>query len=133
MRPPRWVVIHVLRSECGGALHVLDTRTIIGQLREWNKVWFGTDAAGVATAPVTDEGKTPIVRYRADYMRPLTEITELGTLHAFLRVHAARAAVALRELSEGDNLVLDNWRVLHRRTAFEGERVIRRLWLDDDG
>ncbi len=40
--------------------------------------------------------------------------------------------MTLKHLKEGEILVIDNLRSLHARTAFVGERHLRRLWIHDD-
>lgn len=128
--PPRWVIIQVLRAEGGGGLHVVDAAPLANEAGGC-EAWFGTERHGL-TAPVAGviDGRA-CIRYRADYMRPVSDrdAGALAAVHARVAELAARSSVSVGELAVGDCLVTDNWRILHRREAFSGTRVIRRLWL----
>jgi alpha-ketoglutarate-dependent taurine dioxygenase len=127
--PPRWICIQVLRADGGGALHVLDLDPLADELRRCPHLWFGTGQGGLVGPVVADGGARPVIRYRRDYMHALedTDTAKLAELHERVGAHAA-AAERVGELAPGDCLVIDNWRLAHRREAFRGERRIRRLW-----
>ncbi|MBP7608803.1 MAG: hypothetical protein E6Q99_09165 [Elusimicrobia bacterium] len=126
--PPRWVIIEVLRADRGGALHVFDAASLAREL-DSGTIWYGTELGGVFTSVVTEIDGRPCIRYRADYMHACDDPDRLAAVHARIARHAATSAIEIGELPPSSCLVTDNWRVLHRRAAFTGERTIRRLWL----
>lgn len=130
--PPRWVVVEVIRADSGGALHVLDGTQLSEVSQLGGYIWFGNDNGGVHAQIVSRIAGRPCLRYRADYMRDDQRGLTVNAAHASIAALAAINAVALGELPAGSCLVVDNWRVLHRREAFQGARTIRRLWLHGD-
>lgn len=128
--PPRFVIIQLLRREprIGGALHVLDTGPFLTQLPD-GRLLYGTDAGGVEASIVESRGRDLLVRYRQDYMREVTGGPGAEPIHQKFRELAERHSVRVGSLRPDDCIVIDNWRVLHRRESFEGERLIRRVWL----
>lgn len=126
--PPRWVAIQVLETEGGGALHVLDAQPIMDRLHGIY-VWFGTEHRGLHVPVISWIGDHQCLRYRADYMQIgiSGDVSALEAVHEEVRAFSANA-LTLGELPTGWCLVTDNWRVLHRREAFVGQRTIRRIW-----
>ncbi|MEV0640711.1 hypothetical protein AB0I77_38465 [Streptomyces sp. NPDC050619] len=131
--PPRWMVILVQEADSGGALDLLPAECLdSGPLTA--PVGFRT-AEGVLTAPVLEPvaGLAPgRLRYRRDRMTEAGDAGDLEKAHAAISAAAAHSTVSVGELRAGYGLLLDNWTVLHRRHAFTGRRVIRRLWLDPE-
>lgn len=133
--PPRWMAILVQEADTGGALDLLSAECL-DPVRLAAPVGYRAPD-GVLTAPVLE----PVpgvagpgrVRYRQDRMADTGDPDALAAVHEAVREAAARHTVPVGELRAGECLLLDNWTVLHRRAAFEGRRVIRRLWLDPAG
>lgn len=127
--PPRWVLIQVLQTDGGGALSLLDLTSFRTRLPN-ARFWFGQGHQGVE-APIFDKvGDLPLVRYRRDYMRALSaNENETIRIHGLIEEVSRDRALMLGELEPGCSLLADNWRFLHRRAPFVGERSIRRLWL----
>lgn len=126
-QPPKWVVVQLLRADKGGAIHALDCTEILALLPKEN-LWFGTTKTGTIAPIVSEEPPDVIVRYRRDYMRPLSSPEILTQADNLITQHAARRGVYIGELCEGDCLLINNSVMLHRREPFSGARVIRRLW-----
>jgi hypothetical protein len=129
--PPRWVCIELLRADSGGALHILDLRPIAEVLSAVGRVFFGRESVGIVGEMLERFDTCQVLRYRRDYTIPLSEpdATKLENAVNSVAIHAAAHAVVVGELSLGDCLITDNWRIAHRREAFRGERLIRRLWI----
>jgi alpha-ketoglutarate-dependent taurine dioxygenase len=129
--PPRWIAIFLKERQLGGDLQVLSSLPIACQAPHC-EVRFGSLDSGVTSAILTAHKGKALFRYRSDYMFSSPE--DQGILHAFdqlLRSHAETAAMNIDGFSPGDCLIVDNWTLLHRRRAFSGRRVIRRLWFGE--
>lgn len=126
--PPHFVVIQVLKCEAGGGFWVLDSRTLVGFPNE--ALRFGTSVHSIAACPLEKApGQERVFRYRRDYLvrDAMPECCE--ALDQAVCMAAAEHARRLGELPSGTTLVLNNWRMLHRRETFSGDRTIRRVWL----
>lgn len=127
--PPRWMIIQVLEAEQGGELEVADSRSFLAWMPR-GTCFFGCRGTGHTVDVVSATAKGTILRYRADYMRPVAGGVCFDALHEHMRSHLPAVSMHLGSLSVGDCLVLDNWTQLHRRRPFQGRRRIRRVWLD---
>lgn len=128
--PPRWVFILVLEADTGGAMQVLDTASWLSRLPS-AAFWFGRAGKGIAASLCSRAGDVSLIRYRRDYMEQLPGGVGPDVVHGIVQEEAEQHAVTVGELRPGTGLLLDNWRMLHRRTAFCGRRVIRRVWLGE--
>lgn len=127
--PPRWVVIQLLHSEGGGALSLLDASALCDRMPA-TQFWFGKNSQGVR-APVVDTTRDlRFIRYRRDYMHGVigADSEAAAAVHDLIERESNENAISIGELEVGYSLVVDNWRFLHRRAAFIGDRIIRRLW-----
>ncbi|GAA2339036.1 TauD/TfdA family dioxygenase [Streptomyces kunmingensis] len=130
--PPRWMAILVQEADEGGALDLLPTEFLDPARLSALVGYQAQDGTLTAPAlePVPGVARPGRVRYRQDRMTDAGNPMALADVHEAVREAAEQGTVPAGELGPGDCLLLDNWTVLHRRTAFEGRRVIRRLWLD---
>lgn len=125
--PPRLLAIVLVEAGPGGALSLLDARAALshdGGLREAarGEAFFGLNGRGVRTPAFVPRPPPGVFRYRRDYMEDAPQ-----ALHEAV-ARAASDAHELGELRRGEWLIVDNWRLLHRRGPFTGRRRIRRLW-----
>ncbi|MEU8033369.1 TauD/TfdA family dioxygenase [Streptomyces sp. NPDC049099] len=128
--PPRWMVIAVIEAEGGGGLDLLPAEHIDAAALGARASYLTPE--GVLVSPVLErlpDGQGERMRYRRDRM---VEVDGPGALESAHRAvdEAANQALSVGELRPGECLLVDNWRVLHRRRPFSGRRVIRRLWFD---
>lgn len=130
--PPRWMVIAVLEADGGGGLDLLPAELIDPDALAAPASYLTSQ--GMLVSPVleprSDGTGVNRLRYRQDRMLAAGDAAALDRAHQAVRA-AAHLAVAVGELSPGECLLVDNWKVLHRRRNFTGRRVIRRLWLDE--
>lgn len=129
-KPPKYIGIQVLKSEGGGKLELFDSNNIIN-IVDNSLCRFGTSENN-AIFPIkemTDDGL--IFRYRKDYMNFVDGQPETN-LHSLIENMSANNAISIGEMSVGDMLIVNNWRFLHRRAPFRGERTIRRLWIQKE-
>jgi alpha-ketoglutarate-dependent taurine dioxygenase len=128
LRPPRWIAIHVLEATAGGGLEVLPADLVDAEALA-TRAAFPTGGSPLRAPVLETTTEGPRIRYRRDLMTPGGDDPHgLDAVHAAVGA-AAPCSVHAGELKAGDCLLLDNWRILHRRRAFRGRRVIRRLWL----
>jgi hypothetical protein len=126
--PPRWILIQVIQAHEGGNLHVLDVGDLLPQL-DVGDAMFGQGEVRLQLPVVDAVGGVQFLRYRRDYMSPVPGGADLECIHALVEAHAEAHARCLGALGPMDCAVFDNWQTLHRREAFGGRRVVRRLWL----
>lgn len=124
-KPPRTVVIEVLEADSGGALSVLDLDPLAAVLAD-SRATCDDGAGEFAVALAEQFDGARCFRYRRDRMRPIDD--SLQRAHDAIE-RASSEAFELGALRAGNSLILDNWRVAHRRQSFDGRRKIRRFWL----
>ncbi|MDX2379783.1 MAG: TauD/TfdA family dioxygenase [Acidimicrobiia bacterium] len=139
---PGMLALHCLRRATGGASVVVDGLTVARRLATEDATsaemlrtteipgrYVGDGAHLVAWRPVLrhEHGRLAQVSYnhhdRAPFVLPEPEMTDV--YRALRRFHDLTARTELRyefTLEPGQMLLIDNWRVLHGRQAFAGER-----------
>jgi alpha-ketoglutarate-dependent taurine dioxygenase len=127
--PPHWIIIQVLQTEGGGQLEVVDAGPLLEEFPR-GECFFGREGIGQTAALVSYCDENPVLRYREDYMIPISGGLDLNALHSQLKNRLFPSSIDLGCLQPGECLVLNNWTHLHRRRAFSGNRRIRRIWLD---
>jgi hypothetical protein len=134
-RPARLQVLLCARAaRRGGASLLLDTRALLAEIADADPA-LHVDLHSVArTIPfVSGAVVGPTVSVRAGETwfshSPMPVDDDVGRR---LAPWLQRAATTERTLAPGELLVVDNFRVLHGRTAFVGERSLARLlvWTD---
>jgi hypothetical protein len=126
--PPRVMIIELIKAESGGETELLDVTPIKDEIDNitYN---YGKQDQYITADIFSDTDKGEIFRYRKDYMWPADKGVDASGLHVLLEAEAEKNALKLGGMQSGDILILDNWRFLHRRRPFKGERKIRRIWL----
>lgn len=124
--PPRWVAIQVLRADSGGEFELLDGRRMSESIPR-GEVAFGRRP--LLRSSVYTFGAAARIRYRRDYMHAVAGGASIAAIDGVVEAGAADATRVQPRLIAGDCILLDNWRLLHRRLPFAGVRRIRRIWL----
>jgi hypothetical protein len=127
--PPSYVLIQVIEADAGGELCLLDTAHI-SHVFSKEEFFFGKDENGVKSKIVSydENSQKTIFRYREDYMASLQPNSTLFNENRKITDYVAKAELKIGKLMPGEFLIIDNWRMLHRRRSFTGKRTIRRLW-----
>jgi alpha-ketoglutarate-dependent taurine dioxygenase len=138
--PSRYVLLHCWRPDpAGGGLNlVADVADVLARLADGERAdcarmrygWRGVEAPIVVAAP---GGAPPRVRFNMREALCLEPDPAAGDALLQRFAHAAEAAAIELPLAQGDCLVLDNWRVLHGRTAFapDSPRLLKRVGVDE--
>jgi|GEM_PF-3586333 len=123
--PPRYIAVIPLVVDGGGDIELLDS-DLIGEEKHSLKFFFGKRDES-CFFPV--HSSTGIFRYRKDYM--VGKDVDLQKINRSIERIADRS-IKISNLNMHDILLIDNWRMLHRRKGFTGERTIRRLWFSGE-
>ncbi len=125
--PPRWVALQILDSGEGGDIEILDVFEKIERVRKRCFI-YGAKGFGVRRQVVDQVRGMSCLRYRSDYMQEIVP----GSLEELDRciANASGGASRLVGMTANAIVVIDNWRVMHRRTAFTGDRLVKRFWFD---
>ncbi|MBL8665418.1 MAG: TauD/TfdA family dioxygenase [Candidatus Odyssella sp.] len=134
--PSRYVLLHCWRPDpAGGGLNtVADLADVLARLTDAERAdcvrlrysWRGVESPIVGAPP---DGGPLRVRFNVREAQCLERDTAAGDALAQRFAHAAEEAAVGLALGPGDCLVLDNWRVLHGRTAFapDSPRLLKRV------
>ncbi len=138
--PSRYVLLHCWRPDpAGGGLNtVADLADVLARLTDAERAdcarlrygWRGVEAPIVVAPP---GGGPPRVRFNVREAQCLERDPAAGDALAQRFAHAAEEAAVGLALGPGDCLVLDNWRVLHGRTAFapDSPRLLKRVGVEE--
>lgn len=154
--PPGVIVFHCLEASAdgGGASILVDGFAVAARLRETDPEAFallsrvplphrryiaGTADLQAETPVITLDARGTITAFRCNErtLTPLDLPAELiepvyRALQQLLTLVYSPEMKVEFQLQPGDALVFDNQRVLHARTAFEGQRHIRQCHVDRD-
>lgn len=139
---PGLLALHCLRQARGGATVVVDGLAVAGRLAADDPVsaevlrtveipgrYVGDGAHLVAWRPLLrhERGRLVQVSYnhhdRAPFVLPEPEMADVyRALHMFHDIASREALQYVFTLRPGQMVLIDNWRVLHGRRAFSGER-----------
>jgi alpha-ketoglutarate-dependent taurine dioxygenase len=158
-KPPRYLVLHgVKESECGGGLTTYcDIRPLLDNLpdeirdnlttKEYAFLCMdrqGNTIPGGIQAPILTHRKSlsPILRFSEnlirygqycidDYSQPTADISSIlltETIAKLYRLHSTAI-----QLAHNDLLILDNYRMLHARSAFKDhQRFLEAVWIEEE-
>lgn len=130
--PPSFILIQVLECSSGGEISLLDTISL-NPIVPNTSFFFGKNEKGIVSKIVSydEKNKKRIFKYRKDYMSSSENTEALEKFNQALASFSKNNEINIGELLQGELIIVDNWRMLHRRKEFYGERVIKRLWFFD--
>lgn len=128
--PPRYIIVEVIERDKGGALSILDCSRIDTDINQ--DFIFGNENHSISVPWKASYKGDVIYRYRKDYMKARTPENNslLNELHSAVESSFKENAINLGELDRTEYLIVDNWKMLHSRADFSGERTINRYWFD---
>ena len=140
--PSRYVLLHCWRPDPagGGRTLLADVEDVLARLTAPERAdcarlrygWRGVEGPIIAGMP---DGGPPRVRFnmREAHCRGNDRAAADALVRRF--AHAAEEAAVELFLAPGDCLVIDNWRVLHGRTAFapDSPRLLKRVGVEAAG
>lgn len=137
--PPATLLMQMVKPADSGGLTVLfDTQPVLSQDIELAKV-FCASTVTIRRASQASTSKLLLsvapgkyrISWRSDsLMTPTDEVTAEAMIrfkHYLLNYALSKTFI---HLQAGDVLIVDNFRMLHARTAFQGFRHLRRLWVN---
>lgn len=133
--PPKYIALQLLNPCEGGEIRIFDSALVSKHLT--NESYFFGQGDQKIVAKIQD--KSPdcslIFRYRRDYMISISnpKDSELNHFHEQLFNATQESSTSLGYIPLGKILVINNWKYLHMRGSFTGERTIRRFWFDYAG
>ncbi len=131
--PPKYIALQLLNPCEGGEIRIFDSSLVLKHLT--NELYFFGQGDQKIFAKIQD--KSPdgsfIFRYRRDYMTSISNDSELNHFHEQLFNATQKSSTSLGYLPLGKILVINNWKYLHMRGSFTGERTIQRFWFDYAG
>ena len=137
--PSRYVLLHCWRPDpAGGGVSLLAAaEDVLARLTPEEREgcarirysWRGVESPILAAMP---DSARPRVRFNVREADCLERPRAAGDALALRVAHAAEAAAIALPMEAGDCLVLDNWRVLHGRTAFapDSPRLLKRVGVE---
>ena len=131
--PPKYIALQLLNPCEGGEIRMFDSALISKYLT--NEAYFFGQGDQKIVAKIQE--KSPegsfIFRYRRDYMTSISNDSALNHFHDRLLNATQESSISLGYIPLGKILVINNWKFLHMRGSFTGERTIRRFWFDYAG
>jgi alpha-ketoglutarate-dependent taurine dioxygenase len=125
--PPEWIIIQVLRADSGGSIELYDTHNINKMVQ--NIIYkYGKPDQFIKKPLIELKEGDSIFRYRKDYMA--SDIENAQNLHTAIEESIEKNKIVIGELKDNEFILINNWRFLHRRNLFKGERTIRRIWIN---
>ncbi len=126
--PPKYIAIQLLKPCEGGEIRVFNSSHLNSKNLEM-PCYFGSGDQRIL-ARILDRAPDGsfLFRYRRDFMSPALEESDLERVHQELFLSAQSNSISLGAIPLGKVLVINNWRFLHSRGSFSGERTIRRYW-----
>lgn len=143
--PPKMVALQCVQpAKRGGVSFLVDGHKILSDLSRTNpsmitklsesSIAMCRDSHLLAHAPVIGKLPTGFHALRFSYDRDLHASKEtLRILSLFNRRYVQNSSyITHLPLKEREILVFDNHRLLHGRTGVEGDRLLRRIWIQDE-
>jgi len=151
---PGFQVLHFTQTgDSGGESELVDGMAVCQQLRELNPAYVKTLATVEVPARYVEPGVELVARRPALRFNHLGRFSQISfnnydrtplwlppaEMDAFYEAYLALHELVMqpsnrfvRRLDEGEALIFDNWRLLHGRTAFTGERRFQGGYLNQE-
>lgn len=150
--PPRYQILHCMRpAEEGGDNRLVDARQAAAYLRSVDAHAYELlttvpvrfhrvqkEFESLHVGPILELRDGAFFRVRSSYFTMDPHRLPFPEMEAFYRAYARFTAIVSEprhqvhaSLASGDFLLYDNFRTLHARTGFKGERWMRGVYFDD--
>lgn len=144
--PPKMIALQCIQpAKEGGINYLIDGQKVLAdlvqkhpdialKLASLGSISICRDQYLIANAPIIRKMPTGLYAFRFNYDNDLYTTKEIMTAIKFFNQAYIQNKhyISYISLKEKEILIFDNHRLLHGRTAFSGDRFLRRIWIWDE-
>lgn len=128
--PPKLVIIHLLEDDSKSCFEIMDTTGI--SLVQNPYLLYGQKGTYIVSQTIIEHNNEKIFRYRKDFTTSLDDNSDSEFISSLVNQFYLSGNFVPINLDVKDLIIIDNWKLLHRRGELKGPRSIRRIWLNSN-